>query len=90
MFPHPTRCHSLLRLWSPSGVLVLRVLLRHNLINHVNIQALIPLLLDMKCANTVKLPLVCKQDILEPLPHPLTGTLMPNGDINVLDLINAN
>ena len=66
------------------------MLLRQNLIDHVNIQVLIPLLLDMKCTNTIKLPLVSKQDILKQLPHSLTRTLARNGDINVLDLINAD
>jgi len=44
----------------------------------------------MKPADTVVLPLVSKQDLLKALPHPLAGTFAPNGDIDILDLIDTN
>ena len=51
---------------------------------------LIPFLLNMKPADAIIFPLVSKQDILKPLPHPFTRTLTPNGDIDVLDLIDPD
>ena len=44
----------------------------------------------MKPADTVKLSLVGKQDVLEPLPHPCTHIFTPDGNIDILDLINTN
>ena len=45
----------------------------------------------MKCSDTVVLPLVRKQDILKPIPNPLTTfTLTPYRDIDTPYLIDSN
>ena len=54
------------------------------------IPPLIPLLLNVKCPNTVVFPLVRKQDTLEPFPYLLAITLAPHRNIDISDLIDPN
>lgn len=44
----------------------------------------------MKPANAIMFLLVGKQDIFKSLPYPFTGTFTPNGDIDVLDMIDTD
>ena len=51
---------------------------------------LIPLLLDVECANAVVLPLVSKQYTFKSFPHPIATTFTPDWNIHVLDLVDPN
>ena len=54
------------------------------------VYCLIPFFLYMKCADTVVLPLVGKQDLLKPLPNPPTLTFAPCRNIDVPNLVDPN
>jgi hypothetical protein len=51
---------------------------------------LVPLLLNVKSANAIILLLVSEQNILKSLPHPFTGSLAPNGNIDISDMTDTN
>ena len=53
-------------------------------------KTLVPLLLDVKPTNMVMPLSVSEQNTLKTLPHSLCQTLVLNGVIDVLDMINSN